>query len=247
FGLAVGHGSEAREESPWIIFNFRGDRCWGGSVASERRRLARLGEHLRRLWPRARLEIHGFATLPQPVHNWLDRTRRADGNAADGQDYNARWTEELRTADLALGAYGSGMLRPTAVCPAVIALVPLDKQPYAFQECLFHDAQSANLRAQFWRLRFLYGNSTLSDIAPRQVAHLVNTLLTMERCFQLFQGAAFADPEPTPEQQARIAKIFSQEVAADTRRWHANAAALDRLSLASRLWQWLRRQASERD
>lgn len=226
--------------APQIIFIYRGTRQWGGNWTSERIRLVRLAQWLKKLWPNCRLDIYGHPALPGDVPGWTNRTRRADG-----YDYDANLLTALARADLVFGAHGSSQLLPSAVSRLVLQLVPLDKQPSLLQDFLFDAAPGApNLRQQIWRRRFLYGNSTLSDIAPRQVAQLINAMISMCAQFDFYQSAAASDPLRDPSE---IAKNFAEQISPEIEAFQTRLRqTLDRAS-TTRLSNLLRRTISERD
>jgi hypothetical protein len=237
FGLAPAQATSRNPSAPRIVFVYRGTRLWGGSWAEERSRLARLGHWLHQFWPRAILEIVGHARLSSNVEGWTDATRKNES------DYDARLLEFLAGADLVLGAHGSSQLLPTAVARLLIELVPLDKQPSLLQDFLF-DATSGNLRQHLWRRRFLYGNSTLNDISPRQVAQLINAMISMQAQFDFYQGADESDPLRDYEEMERA---FAGEIAPQIDAWRARLESTLRLGPKARLGQFLRRMAAKLD
>ncbi|MEW6160392.1 MAG: hypothetical protein AB1813_23400 [Verrucomicrobiota bacterium] len=225
-------------EAPVIMFIYRGSRLWGGTWRSEQRRLQRLGRWLRDLWPGVKLRIYGHARLPAAVPGWEDRTRREE------PDYDAALIAALRDADLVLGAHGSSMLIPTAVARLVLELVPLDKHASLLQDCLFNE-QHLGWREHFWRLRFLYGNGTMTDIYPLQVARMINAMISGSRHFHLYQATAWDEPERM-DLLAR-SRFFEAEVLPGMEAWKARLQKTDRIPWPSRFWQWLRRMAGEWD
>lgn len=233
-------------EAPTILFTYRGSRLWGGSWTSERRRLRGLGKWLRRLWPGVRLEIVGHAPLPAPVPGWRDRTRHpGTPSPVPGEDYDADLLRRLAAADLVLGAHGSNMLLPTAVAPRVLALVPLDKYGSLLQDTLLDGRRP--LREHLWRRRFLHGNGTMNDLAPRGVALLIHAMIGLDEYFTALQGGERDDP-PAPPTSGERAENFQRVVTPATRAWRERERRLlEGLPWTTRLWQWLRRQAAERD
>ena len=228
--------------APTVLFTYRGSRLWGGSWSSERRRLTRLGKWLRRVWPAVRLEIVGHAPLPAPVPGWTDATRRA---GAAGDDYDADLLRRLGASDLVVGVHGSNLLLPSAVAPRVIELVPLDKYASLLQATLF-DARRP-LREHLWRRRYLHGNGTMNDLAPRGVALLIHAMISLDPYFAVLQGGdGWDDPaERLPDGRA---ENFCRFVSPATRAWRTRERRLlEGLPWTTRLWQWLRRQGAERD
>jgi hypothetical protein len=236
FGISPATGP-VNTTAPRILFLYRGTRLWGGSNESERNRLERLGRWLHKFWPQARLEIWGHATPPQLPAGWANQTRR------DEPTYDERLLTALAEADLVFGAHGSSMLLPSAIARLVIELVPLDKQPSLLQDFLF-DTRSQNLRQHLWRRRFLYGNATLNDISARQVAQLINALVSMSAHFDFYQSTAGSDPLRDPEQ---LQTEFAATVTPQIQTWRANLEQSLRLPLPARLAQYLRRLAAEHD
>jgi len=223
--------------APHIVFIYRGTRLWGGSKKSEGRRLARLAIWLREFWPQARLEIFGHAPLPEPIEGWADKTRRAESN------YDDRLVEALAAADLVLGAHGSSMLLPSAISRLLLELVQLDKQPSLLQDFLF-DESAHNVRQQLWRRRFIYGNSTLNDVSPRQVAQLINAMISMQAQFDFYQSTTASDPLRDP---VELEKKFVAEIAPQIESWRANLEKTLRLPFLARVAQFIRRISAERD
>ena len=229
-------------EAPTVLFTYRGSRLWGGSWPSERRRLSQLGKWLRRVWPAVRLEIVGHVPLPAPVPGWTDATRR-EGPVGDG--YDAELLRRLGSADLVVGVHGSNLLLPTAVASRVIELVPLDKYASLLQATLF-DARRP-LREHLWRRRFLHGNGTMNDLAPRGVALLIHAMISMDPYFAVLQGADGWD-DPTGWLPDGRAENFRRLVTPATQAWRTRERRLlAGLPWITRFWQWLRRQGAERD
>ena len=232
--------------APTVLFTYRGTRLWGGSWSSERRRLAGLGKWLRRLWPAVRLEIVGHAPLPAPVPGWTDATRRGAAGGSGPDDYDADLLRRLGAADLVLGVHGSNLLLPSAVAPRVIELVPLDKYASLLQATLF-DARRP-LREHLWRRRYLHGNGTMNDLAPRGVALLIHAMISMDPYFAVLQGGSDGRDDPGVELPDGRAEEFRQLVTPAVRAWRERERRLlTGLPWATRLWQWLRRQGAERD
>jgi hypothetical protein len=236
FNLGPSNGQPNRE-APRILFIYRGSRLWGSSDESERNRLQRLGRVLAKIWPKSRLEIHGHVPLPKPVAGWQDCTRRSGG------DYDTGLVAALRDADLVFGAHGSSMLMPTAISRLVIELVPMDKQTSLLQDTLFN-VNRWSLREHFWRLRFLYGNGTMTDISPHMVAQVMNSMISMEPHFSLYQGRSWDDLEMPPNARANR---YADTVAPAVEQWLLRRSESLRLAPDARFWQWVRRQAGERD
>lgn len=222
--------------APRIVFIHRGTRLWGGSWESERGRLEKLASWLSRFWPKARLEIYGHARLPHAPEGWRDATRNGEAN------YDAILLEALARADLVIGAHGSSMLLPSAICGLVLELVPLDKQPSLLQDFLFDRA--TGVRQQLWRRRFLYGNSMLSDVSPRQVAQLINAMISMRAQFEFYQTASTSDPLRDP---AQVEQDFAEKIAPQLQMFQANLEKTLDLPAGARFWNFLRRAAGGRD
>ena len=223
--------------APKIVFVYRGTRVWGGSWNSERNRLKRLGEWLHKFWPQSELKILGHAPLPSEVGGWIDATNRSDPN------YDQRLMRALAEADLVVGAHGSSMLLPSAISRLILEFVPLDKQPAILQDFVF-DESRLNTRQQIWRHRFLYGNSTLNDISPRRAAELINSMISMQAQFDFYQSLEGSDPLRDVEVIEReYAAAISPRVAG----WNQRMRQTLDLPLSARIWQCLRRIASERD
>lgn len=244
-GLTPGQRKPGDDPPVTILFTFRGTRLWGGSWVSERRRLTRLGRWLQRLWPGGalRLEIVGHAPLPGPVPGWTDATRRGPPTA--GADYDAALLPRLAAADLVLGAHGSNMLLPTAVARLVLELVPLDKYASLLQDTLLDSRRP--WREHLWRRRFLHGNGTMNDLAPRSVALLIHAMISMDPYFDALQGADGQDDPDAALPHGR-ADRFTRTVTPATRAWREREGRLlADLPWTTRFWQWLRRQGAERD
>lgn len=236
FGLSP-TGGLANPVAPKIVFIYRGSRLWGGSWPEERLRLERLGEWLGNFWPEAQLTILGHAPLPSQVEGWSNATRARD------QDYDAKLLALLAEADLVLGAHGSSQLIPTAIARLLLEFVPLDKQPSLLQDFLF-DLPSGNVRQHLWRRRFLYGNSTMNDISPRQVAQLINAMISMQAQFDFFEGTADSDPLRDP---CQMEKAFAVEIAPQIDAWRARLESTLRLPFKARVGQFLRKIAASLD
>jgi hypothetical protein len=236
FGIRPSSGPDNTTE-PRIVFVYRGSRLWGGDWKSERMRLGRLGEWLRKFWPQCELKIFGHAALPENVPGWEDGTNRSEA------DYDSRLIQALAQADLVFGAHGSSMLLPSAISRLVLEFVPLDKQPSLLQDFIF-DESNLNMRQQIWRRRFLYGNSTLNDISPRGVAQLINSMISMQAQFDFYQSREGSDPLRDAE---TIEREYAAEIAPRVEAWHGRMRQTLDLPLSARFWQFLRKIAAERD
>ena len=146
---------------------------------------------------------------------------------------------------LVLGAHGSNMLLPTAVSPRVLELVPLDKYASLLQDSLFDRRRP--LRDHLWRRRYLHGNGTMNDLAPRAVALLIHAMISMDGYFEVLRGDV-GDDDPAGTSPGKRARRFCRDVTPATRAWRERERRLlVGLPWSTRFWQWLRRHGAERD
>lgn len=174
--------------------------------------------------------------MADEIPGWRNCTRQSE----TALEYEPKLQDALRSTDIALGIMGSNQLRATALAKMVVTLMPLEKYDGFLTDCL-HDREE-DWRFHVWRLRYVFGNSTLSDVSARQLAQLMNSMLSGAASARLYCTRAGAC---LPADSGLHAQEHRSPVAPDARCGQDRARTSLDINLCSRLAQWMRGKGAQ--
>ena len=156
--------------SPVILFSYREDRLWGADIRDQEINLQALYEQLSATFPEMAFVLVGFGFKNKlKVHG----ARIIDLRCNNFQrDRDRLWLAFMSASDCCVGVHGSNMLLPSGLAKSTVELLPRFKEPNLIQDILFpHDFR--DIRDALLTYRFIHGNHTLGDVAPRTVSDAV--------------------------------------------------------------------------
>lgn len=174
------HGvTPATSSARTIVYSYREDETWGGSLLAQKRNLERLGAKLRLLPGIDELWVQGLGTQAQRSHwrNWqVDVVKKPD--MATEQRFATRLSQTL----ICIGTQGSNLMLPSALAWSVIELLSKDKLNHLLGGAYVGKRDVHTQMEVLFRHRTLYGDFSCADITP-DLVYAVAYSLVFDRHF----------------------------------------------------------------
>jgi hypothetical protein len=166
--------SEQLERSnPVIMFCHREDRLWGRTLGDQQRNLQTLLDKLSEIFPGLAFVLLGFGRQNR-LHN--SAAKLIDLRIEKFDRVVARnWLAHMQAADCCIGVMGSNMLLPSGLAKATVNLVQRTRSLNFFQDILFTGCDT-DVRLAFLKYRFIFGDSTLTDVKVSAVIDAVTSI-----------------------------------------------------------------------